>query len=144
MPQQSDQHAPTMQEIFHPANNRSSPLEHSSEKKQKGSRGAVPSYDSPVLTGVEYLLEHLEDWKLFYNDVTEDTIRDSIGQVAEPTQERPSRTRQRPARFDDCEVDLPSQRLQGRVVPEHTSDTYMRPGKPAGVSTAAEIGGDHR
>lgn len=48
MPQQSDQHAPTMQENGHPANSRSSPLEHSSEKKQEGSRGAVSSYDSPL------------------------------------------------------------------------------------------------
>ncbi|KAM0738258.1 hypothetical protein ACQRIT_007450 [Beauveria bassiana] len=95
-----------------------------------------------VLTGVEYLLEHLEDWKLFYNDVTEDTIRESI--AAETAQERPSRTRQRPARFDDCEVDLPSQRSQERVVPEHICDTYTRTGKPASVSTAADIGGDHR
>ena len=97
-----------------------------------------------VLTGVEYLLEHLEDWKLFYNDVTEDTIRESIGQAAELAQERPSRTRQRPARLDDCEVDLPSQRPQERVLPEHSSDPYTRPGQPAGVSTAADMGSDHR
>ncbi|TQW01624.1 hypothetical protein IF2G_10859 [Cordyceps javanica] len=97
-----------------------------------------------VLTGVEYLLEHLEDWKLFYNDVTDDTIRDSIEQVDETAQERPSRTRQRPARFNDCEVDLPSQRPQERVMPEHVSGTYTRPGRPAGVSAVADIGDDHR
>ncbi|KAM3519811.1 hypothetical protein MY4038_009655 [Beauveria bassiana] len=97
-----------------------------------------------VLTGVEYLLEHLEDWKLFYNDVTDDTIRDSIEQVDETAQERPSRSRQRPARFNDCEVDLPSQRPQERVMPEHVSGTYTRPGRPAGVSAVADIGDDHR
>lgn len=27
-----------------------------------------------VLVGMEYLLEHFEDWKCFYNDVAEDSI----------------------------------------------------------------------
>ena len=46
MPQQSDQQAQTNQENGHTANSRSSPLEHSSEKKQEGTRGAVSSYNS--------------------------------------------------------------------------------------------------
>lgn len=48
MQQQSDQHALSTQENGQTANSRSSPLEHSSEKKQEGPRGAVSSYDSSL------------------------------------------------------------------------------------------------
>jgi hypothetical protein len=96
------------------------------------------------MTGIEYLLEHLEDWKLFYDDVTEDMIQENVDKAVDTAQERPSRTRQRPARLDDCEVDLPSQRSQVRELPERIPDEYNRPGKPVSVSKATEIGGDHR
>jgi hypothetical protein len=97
-----------------------------------------------VMTGIEYLLEHLEDWKLFYNDFTEDSIQGHVRKTAQATQERPSRPRQRPARLDDCEVDLPPQRSKEGAMPGHISDEYTRPGKPISVSKAGDIGDDHR
>jgi hypothetical protein len=59
-----------------------------------------------VLVGMEYLLEHFEDWKGFYNEVTTKTIRETNLDDLEPIglrefESRPTRARRRPARFDD-------------------------------------------
>ncbi|KAG6996264.1 hypothetical protein FocnCong_v015168 [Fusarium oxysporum f. sp. conglutinans] len=67
-----------------------------------------------VLVGMEYLLEHFEDWKGFYNEFTTETIRatnlndpELIGRASAPlrgTNIRSARSRRRPARFDGEEV----------------------------------------
>lgn len=67
-----------------------------------------------VLVGMEYLLEHFEDWKGFYNEVTAKTIRvtnlddlEPIGIASTPRMEsetRPPHAHRRPARFDNDEV----------------------------------------
>lgn len=65
-----------------------------------------------VMTGIEYLLEHLEDWKLFYINITKDMVQHDARKTVESPQGRPNRARRRPARLSDCEVDLPSQQPQ--------------------------------
>lgn len=54
------------------------------------------------------------------------------------------RTRQRPARLDDCKVNLPSQRSQERLLPEHIPEEYNTLGKPVSIFKVAEIGGNYR
>ncbi|KAJ6437054.1 peptidyl-prolyl cis-trans isomerase-like 4 [Purpureocillium lavendulum] len=68
-----------------------------------------------VLVGMEYLLEHFEDWKGFYNEVTAETVRatnmDDLEPIGTPSaslresESRPVRARRRPARFDDDETE---------------------------------------
>ncbi|GKU15615.1 unnamed protein product, partial [Fusarium langsethiae] len=75
-----------------------------------------------VLVGMEYLLEHFEDWKGFYNEFTTETIRatnlndpELIGRASAPlrgTNIRSARSRRRPARFDGEEAYVSQQRSQ--------------------------------
>ncbi|KAH7460134.1 hypothetical protein FOMA001_g19654 [Fusarium oxysporum f. sp. matthiolae] len=67
-----------------------------------------------VLIGMEYLLEHFEDWKVFYSEVTEETMGETQVDAAEriatasanfrESNGRPSRVRRLPARFEEDEV----------------------------------------
>ncbi|OAA44445.1 Ribonuclease H-like protein [Cordyceps fumosorosea ARSEF 2679] len=75
------------------------------------------------------------------NDFCEKLDRQKFASILVSLSQRDSGDR---GMFDDCEVDLPSHRPQERVIPEHISGTYTRPGKPAGASAVADIGDDHR
>ena len=105
-----------------------------------------------VITGVEYLLEHLEDWRGFYNEISTDIAAQSASQVATRTpslspppdivltaSQRPSRTRQLPARLTDFDVITPTRasrrrrrrrhlqaqnRFNEASLPEHTREAY--------------------
>ncbi|KAM5527860.1 transposase-like protein [Fusarium oxysporum f. sp. phaseoli] len=67
-----------------------------------------------VLIGMEYLLEHFEDWKVFYSEVTEETMGETQVDAAEriatasanfrESNGRPSRVRRLSARFEEDEV----------------------------------------
>ncbi|KAF4332993.1 ribonuclease H [Fusarium beomiforme] len=69
-----------------------------------------------VLIGMEYLLEHFEDWKVFYSEVTEETMgetqvdaADRIATASANVREsngRPTRVRRLPARFEEDEKKL--------------------------------------
>ncbi|RKK18989.1 hypothetical protein BFJ67_g17659 [Fusarium oxysporum f. sp. cepae] len=75
-----------------------------------------------VLVGMEYLLEHFEDWKVFYSEVTTETVGETHLDAAEliatapanfrERNHRPSRVRRLPARFDEDEVYALPQRSQ--------------------------------
>ncbi|RKK90542.1 hypothetical protein BFJ68_g16425 [Fusarium oxysporum] len=75
-----------------------------------------------VLIGMEYLLEHFEDWKVFYSEVAAEIVGETHLDAAEriataPTNfrernSRPSRVRRLPARFDEDEVYALPQRSQ--------------------------------
>ncbi|KFA67601.1 hypothetical protein S40285_09719, partial [Stachybotrys chlorohalonatus IBT 40285] len=77
-----------------------------------------------VMTGIEYLLEHLEDWKLFYNAVPEEMAEENASPQVRLPRERPDRTRQLPARFKDCEMGTPPQKPQERPSPDHVRGEY--------------------
>ncbi|KNB04833.1 hypothetical protein FOXG_19422 [Fusarium oxysporum f. sp. lycopersici 4287] len=59
-----------------------------------------------VMTGMEYLLEHLEDRKLFHHVVPDNAVGEITDSQVEPARGRPDRNRQLPARFRDCEMDM--------------------------------------
>ncbi|EXK76664.1 hypothetical protein FOQG_18598 [Fusarium oxysporum f. sp. raphani 54005] len=75
-----------------------------------------------VLIGMEYLLEHFEDWKVFYSEVAAETVGETHLDAAEriatapanfrERNSRPSRVRRLPARFDEDEVYALPQRSQ--------------------------------
>lgn len=56
--------------------------------------------------GMEYLLEHLEDWKLFYHAAPDETAEENANSQVKLPRGRPDRNRQLPARFKDCEMDM--------------------------------------
>lgn len=103
-----------------------------------------------VLVGMEYLLEHFEDWKAFYAETTTQMMTratlvdlEPIEAVSIPTDSPrggPNRARRLPARFDDDEVYVARQRTQTSrfkesALPEHSRTEYLTLGK----STASEI-----
>ncbi|KAH7472043.1 hypothetical protein FOMA001_g13021 [Fusarium oxysporum f. sp. matthiolae] len=114
-----------------------------------------------VLVGMEYLLEHFEDWKGFYNEFTTETIRatnlndpELIGRASAPlrgTNIRPARSRRRPARFDGEEVYVSQQRSQAptftvAALPEHSQAEYAALNKPPAskISQKSSLPADHR
>ena len=114
-----------------------------------------------VLVGMEYLLEHFEDWKAFYGDVTTQTMSLASFVDLEPVDAgfirtdspggRPDRARRLPARFDDDEVYVARQRTQTSrftesVLPEHSRTEYLTMGKsPASeISQKNTLPADHR
>ncbi|RKK06782.1 hypothetical protein BFJ65_g18336 [Fusarium oxysporum f. sp. cepae] len=114
-----------------------------------------------VLVGMEYLLEHFEDWKGFYNEFTTETIRatnlndpELIGRASAPlrgTNIRPARSRRRPARFDGEEVYVSQQRSQAptftvAALPEHSQAEYAALDKPPAskISQKSSLPADHR
>jgi hypothetical protein len=99
------------------------------------------------MTGTEYLLEHLEDWKLLYNDDIEITApilqqqasarHQAAGAQSEaadinPTRpitppapiSRPTRARQRPARLDEFEVEYTPQARRPRALQQEEEDVF--------------------
>ncbi|OHW95676.1 transposase-like protein [Colletotrichum incanum] len=115
-----------------------------------------------VLVGMEYLLEHFEDWKGFYNGVTAETIRETnlddlkpVGKASTTPQRepdiRPSRTRRRPARFDDDDISISRQQSQPSrftvaALPEHSQTEYTALDKPAAYETSqkSSLPAEHR
>ncbi|ODA78128.1 hypothetical protein RJ55_06731 [Drechmeria coniospora] len=108
-----------------------------------------------VLVGMEYLLEHFEDWKGFYNEVTTETIRETNLDDVEPIglrefESRPTRARRRPARFDD-EIYMVQQQTQTTrftvaALPEHFRTEYDVLDKPPSheISQKSSLPADHR
>lgn len=103
-----------------------------------------------VLVGMEYLLEHFEDWKAFYAETTTQVMSQATLIDLEPVEAasistespggRPNRARRLPARFNDDEIYLARQRTQiskftQSALPEHSRAEYLTMGK----STASEI-----
>lgn len=114
-----------------------------------------------VLVGMEYLLEHFEDWKGFYNEATVKAVQQTnvgapgqIERLSTPPIEdgsRPTRLHRRPARFDDDEIYGLQQ--QSRVprytidsLPEHSQAEYTAVKEP-NIKTTSQKGSlppDHR
>ncbi|KAK7583457.1 hypothetical protein V3481_012745 [Fusarium oxysporum f. sp. vasinfectum] len=114
-----------------------------------------------VLIGMEYLLEHFEDWKAFYSEVTEDTMGETEVEVAEriamasanfrESNGRPSRVRRLPARFEEDEVYALPQRSQAprfveSALPLHSRGDYStaEKGSASETSQKSTLPADHR
>ncbi|KAM5529017.1 transposase-like protein [Fusarium oxysporum f. sp. phaseoli] len=137
------------------------PLYHQTMRTQGWGKGDSHGRLWEVLVGMEYLLEHFEDWKGFYNEFTTETIRatnlndpELIGRASAPlrgTNIRPARSRRRPARFDGEEVYVSQQRSQAptftvAALPEHSQAEYAAFDKPPAskISQKSSLPADHR
>ncbi|KAH7460470.1 hypothetical protein FOMA001_g19496 [Fusarium oxysporum f. sp. matthiolae] len=137
------------------------PLYHQTMRTQGWGKGDSHGRLWEVLVGMEYLLEHFEDWKGFYNEFTAETIRatnlndpELIGRASAPlrgTNIRPARSRRRPARFDGEEVYVSQQRSQAptftvAALPEHSQAEYAALDKPPAskISQKSSLPADHR
>jgi hypothetical protein len=104
-----------------------------------------------VLIGMEYLLEHFEDWKVFYSEVTEETMGETQVDAAEriatasanfrESNGRPSRVRRLPARFEEDEVYALPQRSQPprfveSALPLHSRADYSTAEKRSASETS--------
>ncbi|EGU87630.1 hypothetical protein FOXB_01850 [Fusarium oxysporum f. sp. conglutinans Fo5176] len=104
-----------------------------------------------VLIGMEYLLEHFEDWKVFYSEVAAERVGETHLDAAEriataPTNfrernSRPSRVRRLPARFDEDEVYALPQRSQPTrfiesALPLHSRAEYSTAEKRSASETS--------
>ncbi|KAJ0122841.1 hypothetical protein HZ326_31574, partial [Fusarium oxysporum f. sp. albedinis] len=77
-----------------------------------------------VMTGMEYLLEHLEERKLFHHIVPEEVL---------------------PARFRDCEMDMhPRKSMESSLPGRGSGQCDDGPGKSSGSSGIDDMGKDHR
>ncbi|KAJ3454567.1 hypothetical protein MRS44_013167 [Fusarium solani] len=98
-----------------------------------------------VMTGMEYLLEHLEDRKLFYQAAPDEAAGENTNSQVQLPRGRPDRNRQLPARFRDCEMDIIHSRkstessLPGRGLAQCDGSD-----KPSELSGINDIGKDHR
>jgi hypothetical protein len=114
-----------------------------------------------VLIGMEYLLEHFEDWKVFYSEVTEETMGETQVDAAEriatalanfrESNGRPSRVRRLPARFEEDEVYALPQRSQPprfveSALPLHSRADYSTAEKRSASETSqkSKLPADHR
>jgi hypothetical protein len=97
-----------------------------------------------VMTGMEYLLEHLEEWKLFYHASPDETVEENANSQVKLPRGRPDRNRQLPARFKDCEMDMQPRKPQEGPVPDRGRGEYGGRGKASGLSKIEDIGKDHR
>uniref|UniRef100_A0A0D2YKL0 HAT C-terminal dimerisation domain-containing protein n=1 Tax=Fusarium oxysporum (strain Fo5176) TaxID=660025 RepID=A0A0D2YKL0_FUSOF len=130
------------------------------EEKRIPADDILSNEDWRVL-GMEYLLEHFEDWKGFYNEFRTETRRatnlndpELIGRASAPlrgTNIRSARSRRRPARFDGEEVYVSQQRSQAptftvAALPEHSQAEYAALDKPLAskVSQKSSLPADHR
>ncbi|EGU72932.1 hypothetical protein FOXB_16559, partial [Fusarium oxysporum f. sp. conglutinans Fo5176] len=94
-----------------------------------------------VLIGMEYLLEHFEDWKVFYSEVTVEPMSEAHMDAVErnvtasvnlrESNGRPSRVRRLPARFDEDEIYALPQRSQ----PSRFAESALPPHSRAEFST---------
>ncbi|RFN41322.1 ribonuclease h-like protein [Fusarium flagelliforme] len=98
-----------------------------------------------VMTGMEYLLEHLEDRKLFHHAVPDEAGGQDTNSQAELARGRPDRNRQLPARFRDCETDIhPRKSRQGPSSDRGSRQCDDGSGKPSGSLGIDDMGKDHR
>ncbi|KAH7150633.1 hypothetical protein DER46DRAFT_513987, partial [Fusarium sp. MPI-SDFR-AT-0072] len=114
-----------------------------------------------VLIGIEYLLEHFEDWKVFYSKVAAETVGETHLDAAEriataPTNfrernSRPSRIRRLPARFNEDKVyALPQQSQPTRFIksalPLHSRAEYSTAEKRSASKTSQKstLPADHQ
>ncbi|KAL3584733.1 hypothetical protein FPOAC2_14514 [Fusarium poae] len=114
-----------------------------------------------VVIGMEYLLEHFEDWKVFYSEVTEETMGETQVDAAEQiatasanfreSNGRPSRVRRLPARFEEDEVYALPQRSQPprfveSALPLHSRADYSTAEKRSASETSQKstLRADHR
>jgi hypothetical protein len=98
-----------------------------------------------VMTGMEYLLEHLEDRKLFHHVVPDDAVGENTDSQVEPARGRPDRNRQLPARFRDCEMDMhPRKSMESSLPGRGSGQCDDGPGKSSGSSGIDDMGKDHR
>ncbi|KNB18687.1 hypothetical protein FOXG_16134 [Fusarium oxysporum f. sp. lycopersici 4287] len=110
---------------------------------------------------MEYLLEHFEDWKVFYSEVTEETMGETQVDAAEriamtsanfrESNGRPSRVRRLPARFEEDEVYVLPQRSQPprfveSALPLHSRADYSTAEKRSASETSQKstLPADHR
>jgi hypothetical protein len=110
---------------------------------------------------MEYLLEHFEDWKVFYSgvaaEIVGETHLDAAGRIATvPTNfrkhnSRPSRIRRLPARFDEDEDYAPPQRSHPprfveSALPLHSRADYSPAEKRSASETSQKstLPADHR
>ncbi|OBS15407.1 hypothetical protein FPOA_13745 [Fusarium poae] len=98
-----------------------------------------------VMAGMEYLLEHLEDRKLFHHAVPDEAGGQDTNSQAELARGRPDRNRQLPARFRDCETDIhPRKSRQGPLSDRGSRQCDDGSGKPSGSLGIDDMGKDHR
>ncbi|EXK25883.1 hypothetical protein FOMG_17497 [Fusarium oxysporum f. sp. melonis 26406] len=98
-----------------------------------------------VMTGMEYLLEHLEDRKLFYHAVPDEAAGENTNSQVELARGRSDRNRRIPARFRDCEMDIYPRKSMQSSLPSHGSGQCDEgPGKSSGSSGIDDMGKDHR
>ncbi|RKK71252.1 hypothetical protein BFJ71_g17599 [Fusarium oxysporum] len=114
-----------------------------------------------VLIGMEYLLEHFEDWKVFYSEVAAETVGETHLDAAEriatvlanfrERNSRPSRVRRLPARFDEDEVYALPQRSRPTkfiesALPLHSRAEYSTAEKRSASETSQKstLPADHR
>ncbi|PNP53253.1 hypothetical protein FNYG_15776 [Fusarium nygamai] len=98
-----------------------------------------------VMTSMEYLLEHLEDRKLFHHIFPEEVVGENTDSQAETARRRPDRNWQLPARLRDCEMDMHPRKSMQSSLPDRGSGQYDDGlGKPSGSSAVDDMGKDHR
>jgi hypothetical protein len=97
------------------------------------------------MAGMEYLLEHLEDRKLFHHAVPDEAGGQDTNSQAELARGRPDRNRQLPARFRDCETDIhPRNSRQGPLSDRGSRQCDDGSGKPSVSLGINGMGKDHR
>ncbi|KAL9572161.1 hypothetical protein ACKAV7_003649 [Fusarium commune] len=98
-----------------------------------------------VMTGMKYLLDHLEDRKLFYHAVPDEATEENTNSQVELARGRPDRNRQIPARFRDCEIDIHPRKSMQSSLPGHGSGQRDDgSGKPSGSSEVDDMKKDLR
>ena len=98
-----------------------------------------------VMTGMGYLLEHLEDRKLFYQAAPDEAAGENTDSQAELPRGRPDRNRQLPARLRDCEMDLyPRKSMESSLPGRGSGQCDDGSGKPSGSLGTDGMGKDHR
>jgi hypothetical protein len=106
-----------------------------------------------VIMAFEHLLDHVEEWKAFYDDVTEESVRlaeeqqyQAVATATASRAGRPVRDRRRPARLRDDLSDPPTQpqfSYNVNSLPYHVLNDYTRFEPPSG-SIGTQLGSDHR
>ncbi|KAJ3453164.1 hypothetical protein MRS44_018819 [Fusarium solani] len=98
-----------------------------------------------VMTGMEYLLEHLEDRKLFYQAAPDEAAGENTDSQVELRRGRPDRNRQLPARLRDCEMDLyPRKSMESSLPGRGSGQCDGGSGKRSGSLGTDDMGKDHR
>ncbi|RKK50679.1 hypothetical protein BFJ69_g18029 [Fusarium oxysporum] len=98
-----------------------------------------------VMTGMKYLLDHLEDRKLFYHAVPGEATEENTHSQVKLARARPDRNRQIPARFRDCEIAIhPRKSMQSSLPGRGSGQCDDGSGKPSGSSEVDDMKKDLR